>query len=138
MNITELARILKVPTQELRDKLPLMGFDIGQKAIKVDNKIAQRILKEWAILNRQLEAKMQAEKKSATSESIINQEKKEIKIPPFITVRDFSAVTNVPVNKILAELMKISIFSSLNEKIDFDTAAFIGADLGLNIFQPKN
>ncbi len=133
MNITELARILKVPTQELRDKLPLMGFDIGQKAIKVDNKIAQRILKEWAILNRQLEAKMQAEKKSATSESIINQEKKEIKIPPFITVRDFSAVTNVPVNKILAELMKNSIFSSLNEKIDFDTAAIIGADLGLNI-----
>jgi len=29
MNITELARILRVPTQELRDKLPQVGFDIG-------------------------------------------------------------------------------------------------------------
>jgi hypothetical protein len=35
MNITELARILKITPQELRDSLPLLGFDIGQKAIKI-------------------------------------------------------------------------------------------------------
>ncbi|MDD4271320.1 MAG: translation initiation factor IF-2 [Patescibacteria group bacterium] len=133
MNITELARILKVPTQELRDKLPLIGFDIGQKAIKVDNVTAQRIIREWPILIKQLAAKELAAKKTEAVSAISTQEKPEIKIPKFITVRDFSIITGSPINKILSELMKNGIFSSLNEKIDFDTAAIIGADLGLNI-----
>ncbi|MFA6455123.1 MAG: translation initiation factor IF-2 N-terminal domain-containing protein, partial [Patescibacteria group bacterium] len=133
MNITELARILRVPTQELRDKLPLIGFDIGQKAIKVDNVTAQRIIKEWPILIKQLAAKEQTAKKEETVNTAVAQEAKEIKIPAFITVRDFSSLTGAPVNRILSELMKNGIFSSLNEKIDFDTAAIIGQDLGLNI-----
>ncbi len=133
MNITELARILRVPTQELRDKLPLIGFDIGQKAIKVDGKIAQRIINEWPILIKQLAAKEQASKKEEAVNTILTTQTKETKIPAFISVRDFSSLTGTPVNKILSELMKNGIFSSLNEKIDFDTAAIIGQDLGLNI-----
>ena len=133
MNITELARILKVQTQELRDKLPLIGFDIGQKAIKVDNVTAQKIIREWPILIKQLAAKEQAAKKTEAANTSATQETKEIKIPGFVTVRDFSNITGSPVNKILSELMKNGIFSSLNEKIDFDTAAIIGQDLGLNI-----
>ena len=133
MNITELARILKVPTQELRDKLPRLGFDIGQKAIKVDGKIADRIIREWPILIKQLQAKELSEKKLVNATAVEAGEKKEIKIPNFITVRSFSLLTGAPVNKILSELMKNSVFSSLNEKIDFDTAAIIGADLGFNI-----
>ncbi|MFH1255530.1 MAG: translation initiation factor IF-2 [bacterium] len=133
MNITELARILKITTQELRDKLPLIGFDIGQKAIKVDNKTAQKIIFEWHILIKQLAARQQAEKKPEANASAGESEKKQIKIPKFITVRDFSTITGFPVNKILSELMKNGIFSSLNEKIDFDTAAIIGQDLGIDI-----
>lgn len=133
MNITELARILKITTQELRDKLPLIGFDIGQKAIKIDNSTAQKIIREWPILIKQLVARQQAEKKQETEIFSGIAEKKEIKIQKFVTVRDFSAITGFPVNKILSELMKNGIFSSLNEKIDFDTAAIIGQDLGLNI-----
>jgi len=123
-----------VPTQELRDKLPLIGFDIGQKAIKVDNVTAQRIIREWPILIKQLAAKqLAAKKEEETVNPAATQEKTEIKIPNFITVRDFSNLTDYPINKILSELMKNGIFSSLNEKIDFDTAAIIGQDLGLNI-----
>ncbi|MBU2007558.1 translation initiation factor IF-2 N-terminal domain-containing protein [Patescibacteria group bacterium] len=137
MNVTELARILKVLTQELRDKLPLIGFDIGQKAIKIDNVTAQKIIREWPILIKQLEAKQQAEKKQEVATATGVTEKPKIKIPKFITVRDFSITTGLPINKILSELMKNGIFSSLNEKIDFDTAAIIGQDLGLNIVQAE-
>ncbi|MFH0923574.1 MAG: translation initiation factor IF-2 [Candidatus Falkowbacteria bacterium] len=133
MNLTELARILRVPPQELREKLPLIGFDIGQKAIKVDNRTAKKILKEWNFLSGQLEAREEKRRMEEKAEIAQNQEKKEIKIPHFITVRNFSELAEVPVNKILAELMKNSIFSSLNEKIDFETAAIIGSDLGLEV-----
>lgn len=133
MNFTELARILKITPQELRDKLPLVGFDIGQKAIKVDKQIANRIISQWPMLFRRLKEIEQKKIEEEKLKNINNFEKKQIKISPFITIRDFATITNLPVNKILAELMKNSIFSSLNEKIDFETAAIIGADLGLEV-----
>jgi translation initiation factor IF-2 len=134
MNLTELARILKVSPQELKDKLPLLGFDIGQKAIKVDNPTAQRIIREWPKLIRELEEKQRREKIKAVEEKGETQAAgKEIKIPKFITVREFADLANLPVSKVLSELMKSGTFVSMNEKIDFDTAAIIGADLGLEI-----
>ncbi|OIO07800.1 translation initiation factor IF-2 [Candidatus Falkowbacteria bacterium CG_4_9_14_3_um_filter_36_9] len=138
MNLTELARILKIIPQELRDKLPLLGFDIGQKAIKIDNKTAQRIIKEWPVLIKQLENKLKKEAKEETEEEAKEEEKKKINIPGFISVRDFSNLSGLPVSKILAELMKNGIFTSMNEKIDFDTIWLIGNNLGLEITLDEN
>jgi translation initiation factor IF-2 len=135
MNITELARILKISPQELRDILPQVGFHIGQKAIKVDNKTADRIIKEWPKLIKQLEDKRKkdfsANQKQTPGEERIK--RKEIKVPPFIIVRDFADLAGLPISKILSELMKNGIFTSMNEKIDFETAAIVGSDLGLEV-----
>jgi len=130
MNVTELARILRITPQELRDKLPQLGFDIGQKAIKVDDKTAQRIIKEWYVLNKKLEYKQEQE---AQKQKETIKEKAEIQVPAFITVRDFADLTKLPVSKVLAELMKNGIFASLNERIDFETASIIGTDLFVNV-----
>lgn len=133
MNLTELARILKITPQELRDTLPQIGFHIGQKAIKVDNRTAQKIIKEWSGLIRQLEKQKQSEIEEKQKELGIVPEKKIVLVPNLIIVRDFADMSGLPVNKILAELMKNGIFSSMNERIDFDTASIIGSDLGLEI-----
>ncbi len=133
MNITELARILRVSPQELKDLLPQMGFNIGQKAIKVDNATARRIIREWPMLKRQLDEKKAAENKDKEEEIKLTAVKKEISIASHISVRDLAALAQLPISKVLAELMKNGIFVSMNEKIDFDTASIIGADLGLEI-----
>ncbi len=133
MNVTELARKLKVTPQELREKLPRMGFDIGQKAIKIDNKLAQRIIKEWPRLNRQLEEEDRQKKQEEAEVAELKQEKKEVMIPNYITVNEFAKTSEVPVSKILKELMKNGIFASLNEKIDFETANIIGDELNLEV-----
>ena len=49
MNVTELARQLKIPTTKLKEIMPELGFDIGAKAIKIPPKTAQAIL---SILSR--------------------------------------------------------------------------------------
>ncbi|OIO08256.1 translation initiation factor IF-2 [Candidatus Falkowbacteria bacterium CG_4_10_14_0_2_um_filter_41_15] len=134
MNVTELARILRINPQDLKDLLPQMGFNIGQKAIKVDNHTARRIIKEWPALMHQIELKRAAEDKEREAEAAdVEIIKKEINIPPFITVRDFASRTELPISKVLGELMKNGIFVSMNERIDFDTAAIIGADLNLDV-----
>ncbi len=132
MNVTELARILKINPQELREILPQLGFHIGQKAIKIDNRTAQRIIKQWPSLIKELEKQKAAERAEEKIEAA-TEIKRIVKIPPFITVRDLSSTSHIPINKILAELMKNGVFASLNEKIDYETASIIGSDLGLEI-----
>ena len=44
MNVTELSRRVRIPTQRLKEVLPELGFDIGMRAIKVDDRVAQAII----------------------------------------------------------------------------------------------
>lgn len=132
MNVSELARLLKVSPQEMLEKLPEMGFDIGQRAIKVDNSVANKIMRIWPKYIRQLQAKQKFEDfkhKEARPEAV----KKTIEVPNFITIRDLAQLAGLPVNVVLSELMKNGIFASLNEKIDFDTASIIADDLGIEV-----
>ncbi len=133
MNLTELARILKITPQELKDFLPKMGFNIGQKAIKVDNRTTQKIIRAWPKFKKQWEREqLRAEKeKQITEPSVV--EIKKISIPKLITIRDFAAKADLPINTVLSKLMSNGVFASMNEKIDFDTASIIGEDLGLEV-----
>lgn len=132
MNISELARILKVPLPDLREILPQVGFDIGQKAIKVDNWVAKKIINNWPELIKKYQAA-----KTQVKEILEKKEKEKIKtilsIPHYLTVREFAHRLGLPVSKVLNELMKNGIFISLNEKIDYETASIIASDLGFEI-----
>ncbi|MFA7364790.1 MAG: translation initiation factor IF-2 [Patescibacteria group bacterium] len=134
MNLTELARILRVAPYELKNLLPQMGFNVGQKAIKVDKMIAKKIIKNWPIFIAQIEKKREAEealRKSQEAEE--EKEAKKVEIGKFITVRDLASLADIPVNSLLKELMKNGVFVSINEKLDFDTAAIVGANLNLEV-----
>lgn len=135
MNVTELARILKITPQELKDSLPQLGFDIGQKAIKINRNVANKIIKEWPILRKQLaHKKAEAEKLAQEKKAgLAKENSRKVAIANVLTVRDFANVLNQPINIILAELMKNGIFASLNEKIDYDTAWLVGSELGYEI-----
>ncbi|MBW4062207.1 translation initiation factor IF-2 [Candidatus Saccharibacteria bacterium] len=54
-------------------------------------------------------------------------------IPEVIAVSDFAAALGLPVTKVIGELMRNGVMATINEQIDFDTAAIIGADLGFEI-----
>ena len=125
MNVTELARKLKVTPKELLEKLPLMGFHVGQRAIKIDPRTAQRILKEWHNLKKKLEYQTRTALRRNEEAANTPKVRLEVKVPNLIVVRDFATILNIPVNKVLGELMKNSIFASLNQQIDFETANII-------------
>lgn len=133
MNITELARILKISPQELKDLLPELGFAVGQKAIKVDNNTAKKIIKNWPLWRRRFEQKRSLLEAKKREDEVLPKETLKIEVPALITVRDFAQKSNIPVNRVLKELMKNGVFTSINEKIDFDTASIIGADLNLEV-----
>ncbi len=136
MNITELARKLHITAQELKDVLPTLGFDIGQRAIKVDDRAARKIIESWPSLRRELEQKKAAELAKLAAETtaeVAARGKITVKLPQVITVRDFSSKLQLPVTSVIKELMKNGILASLNERIDYETAAIVAEDMGFTV-----
>lgn len=135
MNVSELARKLRVSVKEMYEVLPNYGFDIGRRAVKVDDKIADSIIREWRRMYADWKEKQRRAKEQqriAEKEARLAEGKSAI-LPPVVTVRDFAAKLNLPVTAIISELMKNGILASLNERIDFETATVIAEDLGFNI-----
>ncbi|MBI4175049.1 translation initiation factor IF-2 N-terminal domain-containing protein, partial [Candidatus Berkelbacteria bacterium] len=56
--------------------------------------------------------------------------KKPIPLPATIVIRDLAPRLEVPVGRVMQELLKNGIMATLNESIDFDTAAIIADELG--------
>jgi len=133
MNISELARKLRVSTDDLRAKLPELGFDIGAKAIKIPDKDAGRIMYAWRqFKKRQYLDKKRADQRARAERKQMVQEgtAEKVQIGSTITVREFADALSLPIAKVMQELMRAGILASLNESIDFDTASIIAEDLG--------
>lgn len=131
MNVTELARRLRVPPNELLAKLPELGFDIGARAIKVDDRVADQIYKKWLENARRERLRDQLVRHANQSQaSGIAAPKKDITIPAVLSVRDFAGRLNLPVTRVIQQLMKAGILASQNERIDFTTATIIAEELG--------
>lgn len=135
MNVTELSRRFNIRTEELLNILPEFGFDIGRKAIKVDERIAFNIIKEWPRIQRELMRRREAvEKKRREEEREMRKAQvKEVLIPDVITVREYALALGLPVSTLMRELVKSGILASLNDRIDFDTASILAEDLGFTV-----
>jgi translation initiation factor IF-2 len=56
-----------------------------------------------------------------------------IEISDLITVGSLAEQLNLPVSRVITELMKSGVMATVNERIDFDTAQIIVEELGLDI-----
>jgi translation initiation factor IF-2 len=139
MNVSALARQLKVPTSELLEKLPELGFDIGARAIKVNDKLAPKIIAAWKKAAKKEKFKTDLSKIEERGKEDEDKkdlsEAKEISISETIVVKDMAEEMKLPVAKLMGELMKNGIMVSLNERIDFDTATIIAEDLGFKVIK---
>lgn len=66
------------------------------------------------------------------AEKTLNKEQP-IAIPEIIGVGEFAEKLGLPVTRVIGELMKNGVMATINEQIDYDTAAIIGAELGFEI-----
>lgn len=135
MNVTELARKLHIHPKELLEILPAYGFDIGKKAIKIDNKVAQQIIKKWRFIKRELDEKKlkELEDEKNKAKELRKEQGITIYIGDKIIVRDLADSMQMPVTQLITELMKNGILANMNQNIDFDTAAVISEELGFSV-----
>ncbi|MCE7936523.1 translation initiation factor IF-2 [Candidatus Saccharibacteria bacterium CPR2] len=62
---------------------------------------------------------------------------KTIKMPDTITVGELAEKLEIPVTKLISELMKMGIFATLNERVDTDTVEIIIHELNLDFIIEK-
>jgi translation initiation factor IF-2 len=130
MNVSELARRLRVTPNELLSKLPGLGFSIGRRAIKIDDILADKIIKKWHENRRRERMRSSLLKTSKTEDQIDPSELKPVKIPKIIIVRDLAGLLDVPVTRLILELMRNGILAAQNERLDYETAGIIAEELG--------
>ncbi len=142
MNVTELARQLNLPTTEFLEILPELGFDIGAKAIKVDDSLVDKI--KTAYKKYQKKVKFQEDESQVEEIKIGEKEEqntvdqKIIEIGETIVVKTLAEKMGIPLNKLMTELMNNGVMVSLNSDIDFETATIISEDLGFKIKKISN
>ncbi|OGH77329.1 MAG: translation initiation factor IF-2 [Candidatus Magasanikbacteria bacterium RIFOXYC2_FULL_40_16] len=135
MNVTELARRLRINTKQMLEILPQHGFDIGAKAVKVDDRVADQIIRQWKYIKKDIEEK----EKKVKSELLLKEKEmrkqsgESVVLPSLITVRDFADKLGMSVTHVITELMKNGILANQNQNIDYDTAAIMAGDLGFNV-----
>ncbi len=139
MNVSTLARQLKITSSELLEKLPSLGFAIGARAIKIDDKLVPKIMAAWKKSEKKEAFKKELsqveERGKEDKDAPIKKEAKEIKIGETIVVKDMAELMKFPVARLMGELMKNGIMVSLNERVDFDTATIIAEDLGFKVIK---
>lgn len=135
MNVTELARQLKIHPKKLLEILPEFGFDIGAKSIKIDDRVAQQIQRSWRKIKFVLDEReaKEIEKQKELEKEMRRESGVEIVLPPVLTVREFADKLQIPINKLMLELMKNGILAAQNENIDRDTATIMAEELGFSV-----
>ncbi len=139
MNVSELARQLRIHPKEMLEVLPKYGFDIGARAVKVDDKVAERIIREWRNIKRHLEERKrkELEEQKLKERELRKQSGQTVMLPAIITVRSFAERLHLSVTQIITELMKNGILANQNQNLDFDTASIIAQELGFAVEQEK-
>jgi translation initiation factor IF-2 len=70
------------------------------------------------------------------AEQLEQVEQKEVTIPEIVTVRDLAELLNETPIKVIKTLMSNGVLASINQQIDFDTAAITAAEFGYDAKQP--
>ena len=132
INVTELARRLKVPTHELLEKLPELGLvSAGALAIKVNDKEANDIARAWPEVQarRPCSASTRAQEREDRRKGAVGgHQDQAIQLPAVLSVRDFCSNAQHAAHRGHEGAdAREGVFANANDRIDFDTASMAEA-----------
>lgn len=81
--------------------------------------------------------KVKEEKKIEEKKPLSSVSSKIVALPAVLTVKELAENLKLQVTDVIKELMKNGVMASINEEIDFETAAIIADDLGVKVKEKK-
>jgi len=68
----------------------------------------------------------------------LDKEKQKIDIPSVVKITDLSTILDKPVTEIIKKLLSNGVLATINDNIDFDTAAILADDFGFEAIEKKS
>ncbi|MBX4186767.1 MAG: translation initiation factor IF-2 [Candidatus Doudnabacteria bacterium] len=118
MDISTLSKQLNMSAQQLRFKIREAGFFVSPKANKIDNQLAKQILTTLS------------QTKTAAP---VTTKPKDVNLPKVLSVKELATKLGLDVTVVIKKLIQSGVMATINEEIDYDTAAIVAADLGFNV-----
>lgn len=113
VKLQQLATDLRADDVEFHRALTATGIKVPEGVHRIPDKDAGR-LRAYILDQRKRTAKKQVV----------------TKLPSVLTVREFAAKLELPVGEVIGALLKEGLAATLNEQIDYETAAIVASDLG--------
>ncbi|QEK12231.1 translation initiation factor IF-2 [Crassaminicella thermophila] len=142
VRVYQLAKELGISSKELIGKLEELDIAVTNHMSTLDEDTVE-IMKElyYEEPKEEIEDKKQIDKKNTkqkknknnSDEVELQADKKIIIMPDTITVQEFSEKIEKSVSEVITKLIGLGVFASANQQIDFDTAASIALDFGIEI-----
>lgn len=76
-------------------------------------------------------------KNTGVQEAVLRKATDVVELPEIISVNDFAQRTGIPVARVIGELMKNGILATINQQIDYDTAAIIAQDFQVKVTKKR-
>jgi len=127
MKISDIAKKLNISIKDVRDRAKELNFSIAQKSNTMSDKKAKEfidLIQKNIVVSENVDEIKQEE---------VKEEEQAVSIPDVISVKDFAEKLELPITKVMTELIKNGVMASLNENIDFETAEIVGEYLGFKI-----
>lgn len=124
MDLSSLSQQLNLKEKELRQKAAEAGIRLSPRARKVDNYLARQI--------------MDALQPKRPLQPSAPRERRKIKLPAFIKVKDYVDLLKISVSDVIKTLLKNGVMANINEEIDFETAAIVAEELGFDVEEEKS
>ncbi len=151
ISISDLTQQLNIKENELLELISELGF-VANKNNKISNKKAEEIINANNVKKstkvpssakdmvdklegKQKEKDVNVSDQEVDSEQIKETEKEKqelIEISSIISVKEFADILKVSVSDIITVLMKNGVLVTINEEIDFETAAIVALELGFD------
>jgi translation initiation factor IF-2 len=122
MDISTLSKQLNMSVMQLRSKMRYAGFEVSPRANKIDNLLAKQVLQKFS---------------EKPKEAVISTEKKEVLLPRVLTVKELSIILKLDVTVIIKKLIDNGVMATINEEVDYDTAAIVSHDLGFEVSEKQ-
>jgi translation initiation factor IF-2 len=133
VKFSELSKKLKMTNLELRRAIKKLGIDVSPRAAMIRKEVAEKILDGLGYKKKE-EIKPKKAKPQAKTKKL---KENQVEIPKALTVKEFASLVKIPVSEVITALMRSGLMITINENIDFETAAIMASDFGLEAVAEK-
>lgn len=127
----------EAPKSELHVLRKLTLDDVPREAIareaKKLTKEEQEERQKEAVHAAQTVSRRRKEDATPVAQEQIKKKEGTVALPAQITVKEFAEKAGIQVPKVVAALLKNGVMATINQTIDFDTAAIVAAELGVQV-----